>query len=232
MQRYMAWDIETCPTDEAMMEGYPEADRPPPGNYSKPDTIAQWREKDRKDWETARIKEYSLSPRTGRIVALSLNYRGQEAINLTALDANDEKALIESALTLMTDKTRVDCLVGFNSRTFDWPFLIVRMFYHRISPYQFVDDRRRWVELIERYSATNLDVRDMVTFGDPRAKGTLDQWAQWAGASAKPTRGEDIYPMVLAGDAVGIAAHCQGDAKRTGVLFERVYDLWVRGVRG
>jgi predicted PolB exonuclease-like 3'-5' exonuclease len=226
VKRYCAWDIETVPTVEALAETYPESEREPPSNYKKEDTIAEWRRKDVEAWENSRIKEYSFSARTGRIVALSINYRGREFVDLTALDPNDEKALIEDALTVLLNRDRNDLIVGFNSQTFDWPFLMMRMCYHRIDPYVYQPHRTLWHDLHDRYSKYNVDVRNMVGLGDWKVKGSLSEWAAWAGQEKKPTSGKEIWEWYQRGDIQSIAKHCRGDAQRTGALFERVYPLY------
>ena len=226
MKRYCAWDIETVPTAEAMAEPYPEGDRQPPANYKLDEAIANWRRKDREAWETDRIKEYSLSARTGRIVAISLNYRGRDFIDLTALDPDDEKSMIAEALGVLTNRETNDFIVGFNSRTFDWPFLILRALYHRIDPYTYQPHRAMWADLNDRYSKYNIDVRELVTFGDWKARGTLSQWAAWAGVPDKQTAGSQVWDWYRQGDIASIAAHCRGDAQRTGALIERVYPLY------
>lgn len=227
VKRYLAWDIETFPTAEALLEPYPAHERHPPSNYTKEDTIAEWRRKDAEKWEETRIKEYSFSPRTARIVALSLNYRGGECTDLTALDPADEKSMIEDALTAMMDRVRVDLIVGFNSREFDWPFLMMRAMYHRIDLWQ-IAPRTRWHEMLQRYSDVNVDVRDLIGLGNWRVTGTLSQWSAWAGEPEKDTHGGQIYEWCKAGDIMSVMTHCRGDARRTGALFERVYPLYKR----
>jgi len=223
MKLYQAWDIETCPTPEALLESYPEEKRSPPSNYSKPETIAKWKADDRVSWETDRIKEYSLSPRTGRIVAFSA-CDGKGGIDVTALDVSEERALIEQAFEVLFDP-KVEVIVGFNSRAFDFPFLCLRAMYHRIDPMEYTN-AFRWKEALTRYSKYNTDVREMLTFGAYGAKGTLSEWGAWAGDASKETAGSQVWEWVQAGDAMAISRHCYGDAKRTAALFERVYPLY------
>jgi DNA polymerase elongation subunit (family B) len=230
MKRYCAWDIETCPTALSLMRTYEASGRKPPGNYKKPEAISQWVADDREDWETQRIKEYSLSARTGRICALSMYTQKEGALDLTALREEDEAPLIRDALSVLggcgVKDGRVDVLVGFNSRQFDWPFLMLRMCYHRIDPLEFNPDRRFWQDCHARYSKNNVDVRDIVTFGDYRASGTLSDWSAWAGQGEKDTAGSQVWQWVQDGDADALATHCRSDARRTAALFERVYTLY------
>lgn len=247
MKRFTAWDIETCPTPEALEEAqskpYPEAERKPPGNYKKPEAISNWYKEDREEWEAAKtgdslIKDLSTSPRTGRIVAFGSAYHtknGYEFVELTALNPADEKDLIVDALTMLADKEggaeegRNDLIVGFNSRQFDWPFLMLRAMYHRIDLYEINTRRQYWADWNARYPRDpkyNVDVREMLTFGDKWAKGTLSEWGAWAGEPDKSTHGGQIYEWVKAGDADSIKAHVRGDAYRTGKIFERVYNLY------
>lgn len=227
MKRWLAWDIETAPTAEALLISYPEEDRQPPSNYTKAETIAEWKRKDLAEWERGRIKEYSLSPRLGRIVALSLNSKGEHFVDLTALDANDEKTLIEDAWTIMFRHDVTDVMLGFNSRSFDWPFLCVRAMYHRIDPYAFCN-KQQWQDALSRFSRRNIDVRDLVTFNAYGAqKGTLSDWAAWAGYGEKETHGSQVWKWVQEGNAEAVAKHCRGDVVRTGLLFERVYPLYL-----
>ena len=227
MKRYCAWDIETVPTVEAMSEAYPEVERQPPANYKSEEALSGWRKKDRETWERDRIKEYSLSARTGRIVAVSLNYRGDEFVDLTALDPADEKDVVRDALGALLDRKANDLIVGFNSRAFDWPFLVLRALYHRIDPYEFMPHRKEWIDMNDRYQKYyNIDVRELITFGDWKAKGTLSQWAAWAGVPDKETAGSQVWDWYRQGNIDAIAAHCRGDARRTGALLERVYPLY------
>lgn len=232
MKRYLAWDIETVPTALSLSLPYPEAQRHPPKNYKKPEAIASWREQDREDWEESRIKGYSFSPRTSRIVAISLNYRGQEFIDLSAPTEADEKAMIEQALTVMLDlempskRARNDVLVGYNSKKFDWPFLMHRMLKNRIDPFAIESNGHIWVGLNDRYSKRNLDALELVNFGQfTQTPGSLSDWGEHVNMPSKETDGSMIYDWWVAGDIGSIKKHCRGDAHRTGAIFEYIYPL-------
>lgn len=212
----------------SLAKPYPAGERHPPKNYKNAEAIDKWKKDDQEEWEEARIKDYSCNPRLGRIVAISLNYRGEEKVNLVAPREEDEKEMLTTALTLLVDRDKNDLIVGYNSRGFDWPFLMVRAAYHRIDKYAINKHREIWRNIEKRWDSTyHVDLMELVQCGGySKSPGSLDDWSSFCGLASKKTHGSEIYEMYKAGDFVGIQAHCEGDALRTALVFTRFYQQY------
>lgn len=216
-------DLETLPTEAALAAPYPEADRNPPGNYSKPEAIASWREKDRATWSEARAKECALTPRLGRVAALGYAINDGDVIVRTAQTEAEEVLLLDAAWELIEDAQRI---VTFNGN-FDLRFLAVRSMVHRIRPHATVGDVSAW---FRRYSTyPHFDVRAVLTGWDDRTTGKLHEWCASLGVECDDvTTGADIFTFAQAGEWSKIEAHCHADVQATRGLFHCVAPVFDR----
>ena len=219
---YLVVDVETLPTERAMAEPYPELTRNPPGNFTKPETIAGWRERDRIAWQEDRIKTYSLNPRQGRICCLGWWQEGATAVGgFTARGETDEKALLEGFWDRIASSSP---LVTFNG-SFDLRFILVRAIVHGLKPpegYQIAN----W---FRRYSTSpHFDCRAVLTGWDDRQPGTLQDWALAFGIPiAGPLiSGSQVYEAALAGRWNDIAAHCLDDVRITRELYLKLATIF------
>lgn len=226
---YGAWDIETAPTEQALAIPYDVTTRKLPkltktGQYKTQADLGQWMEEDRAEWEVDRIRTFSFSPRTARIVAYSFggNVGEPQCDTKTAIEPQNEKFIVEALLEHLGN-ARYEHIVGFNSKFFDWPFLALRALILNIDitkHFTFPEDIR---EMKSRYSKRHIDLYNVVNFDayGPRS-GTLDDWCQVFGIPAKTSAGGDIYTWVKQGNHKAIEEHCSGDRQRTALLWERV----------
>lgn len=216
----MAFDIETVPTERALALPYPEDERQPPANYGV-DAAAKWREKDRTTWEQDRLKQYSLSPLYGRVVAIGMAHRDDDGNVveswLTAQAEGDEAQMLA---TFWTKSATNDRLVSFNGLQFDAPFLLVRS--------SILGVRCPWGStLTKRYSTTyHFDVRAVLTQWNPSAKGTLNDWLAAFGLPQKTGSGADVYRMYREGRVQEIGEYAAGDAARTLQMYEQVWPVF------
>jgi predicted PolB exonuclease-like 3'-5' exonuclease len=218
----LAIDLETIPLLSAMQRPYPEAERTPPANYRDPAKIYEWRQADLAAWETERIKQYSLSPLFGRIVAVGMacdppGDNADEIVthSLLARQESDEKELL-TRLVGRIDR-EADPLVTWNGMGFDVPFLLTRCAILGVPTPR--------VNLLKRYStATHYDVK-MVTSGWDSFKArqtTLADWAQAFGLGGKVAHGSQVYDMYKSGQLAEIGAYAADDARLTLALYHRV----------
>lgn len=211
-------DIETVPTEAALALPYPEAERNPPGNYSKPDTIAAWREKDRAAWEIERIKAYSLNPRQGRI--LCLGYTVDDAAPLAFVAATEDR---ESAALRDYWTVAEQCggrIVTWNG-AWDLRFIVVRSLVNGVEPTLPSDTIRSW---FRRYVVEpHCDVKALLTNWDPR-DGHLNEWCQCLGIPGKSDGidGSKVYELYRAGEFNAIANYCKQDVNATRALYLKV----------
>ena len=217
----LAFDLETVPTLAALAQPYPEETREPPASYSKPGSIALWREKDVETWETARIKEYSLSPLSGRIVAAGrATSAGSDA--LVAPTEGEEAALIGRLWNAIDTADRA---VTWNGVGFDFPFLLMRSALLGVPLPPALDAR----EYTRRYSTVrHYDVKAMVCqwdatkMRDHSGRWTLDAWAKAFALGGKVAAGSAVYGMHQAGEHNAIGAYAASDANLTFQLYERL----------
>lgn len=214
----LAWDIETVPTARALALPYPAEDRQPPASYKKPESIAEWRVNDRAAWETDRIKGYSLSPLTGRVVCVGMAWHdydgGLQRDSLLAVSDADERVLLGDFWARMRTAEKG---VTFNGIGFDAPFMLLRSAILGVLPS--IDAR----ELLKRYSYEfHYDVRMALTSWDMRARGTLNDACAAFGIPGKSGSGADVWPLVQAGRFDDLAEYAMDDAERTLTLYDRL----------
>ncbi len=210
-------DIETVPLASSLAAPYPEADRQPPSNYKNVDAIERWREKDRAEWQAARIKECSLNPRLGRIVALGLD----DDVLMAPSEAAEATVLAGFWQAAAPVWGRV---VTFNGN-FDLNFIVLRSLALGIEPSVGCATVREW---FARYRVRpHFDCRAVLTNWDYRTPGTLSEWAAFLGIpSSDQHAGADVYDLYQAGDFDAIASHCLADLTMTAAMYERLQPMF------
>lgn len=214
-------DLETQALESALAMPYPEAERLPPGNYSKPEAIASWREKDRAKWSEERAKECALTPRLGRVLALGYAVDGRDVQVRVAQTEAEEVLLLDAAWEMIED---ADQIVTFNGN-FDLRFLVVRSMIHGIRPHATVGRVANW---FRRYSTDpHFDCRAVLTGWDDRLSGKLHEWCASFGIPCDDTSsGADIHRFALAGDWPAIETHCRSDVDLTRALYHRIVPVF------
>lgn len=210
----LVFDIETVPLRATMAADYPADERRPPANYKSEEAIAKWREADQEAWANGLVKEASLNPRLGRVLAVGTKVVGEEDPQIAvAVEEYQEKAILEQFWTRFRAHPAI---AGYNSMAFDLPFLMVRSLVCGVA----VPDLSRY---LRRYSSSpHLDVRMVLGNWDSFAKGKLGEWSAFFGGPAIFGDGAEVYQLHLEGRHREIAAHCGSDIEATAFLAERV----------
>jgi predicted PolB exonuclease-like 3'-5' exonuclease len=204
-------DIETVPTDAAMQEPYPEATRNPPGNFSKADTIAAWREKDKAAWQEERV------------VCLGIT----QGDTVGCIEANTEAKEIACLNSFwVTVANNADGRIVTWNGIWDLRFLVVRSLLHGLVPSINPMTVREW---FRKYTThPHFDVKALLTNWDaPKAGEGLDEWAKAFGIAGKSgLTGADVYPLYQIGHFEEIAAYCRQDVETTLALYNRIKDMF------
>lgn len=219
-------DIETVPLASALAAAYPTAERAHDSRLKDPAKIEQWYKDDEAKWHTARVKQCSLDPRLGRIVALGVAEDQGDAFSYMALEEAHEPSLLHNFWTHAEQhsdrRDRGPILVTFNGHAFDLPFLFIRSLACHVVPTVAPTNWRR------RYSTwPHFDVRMELTGWDFRQEGTLHEWATFFDIPhSDDVSGDDIARLVSEGNWQAIDAHVRSDVNATKHLYQRVSPLF------
>jgi hypothetical protein len=148
--KYLIVDIATTPLELA--QDFIE-DNDAPGNYTKPESIAAWKAKDRQK----QIEEAAIDPDLGRISAIGYmavstkgGAAGEPAIPCH-LDEDDERATLAYLAETFLNPSDGWTLIGFNSLRFDWPFMVRRAQYLGVDLDISIDTyKTRHIDLYDR----------------------------------------------------------------------------------
>lgn len=177
-----------------------------------------------------------FSPLTGEIVAIGVldversggvvyyQAPGEKAEEFeedgVKFKAMGEKAMLES---FWTGAAKYDTFVGFNSRAFDAPFLMVRSAIHGVRPTKNLLSNRYLTS--QKYEAQHVDLLDQLSFyGALRRKGSLHLWCRAFGIESpkgEGISGDDVAPMFRAKQYKEIARYNLGDLRATSALYEK-----------
>ncbi|MEK7555500.1 MAG: ribonuclease H-like domain-containing protein [Patescibacteria group bacterium] len=115
-----------------------------------------------------------------------------------------------------------DEFIGFNSRGFDVPFLMVRSAIHGIKPTRNLMEGRY---LYQQRDCKHIDLQDQLTFyGAVRKKGNLHLWSRAFGIKSPKSEGvtgDDVGRLFKEKKFLEIARYNAGDLKATKELYEK-----------
>lgn len=223
-----AFDIETIPLTEALTAAFDRTAASPPANYKNPEAIEGWYVKEEARWRAARVKECSLNPRLGRIVAIGTADAKAEGV-LLAMEPADEAGVLEqfwtrahAAVYDARGSAGLPQLITWNG-AFDIRFALIRSLALDVDVQVHPSVIRAWLRKYD--SRTHFDVKAALLNHDVKVSGEgLDEWARFFGFEVKPdgTTGADVYAMVLNGEWERLRTYAQHDARVTWRLYEHV----------
>lgn len=179
-----------------------------------------------------------FSPLTGEIVVIGvLDYdKNQGVVYFQAPDKENKeiKEFSEDGITFKqaTEKEMLekfwqgakeyDEFIGFNSRGFDAPFIMVRSAVHGIKPTRNLMEGRY---LYQQRDCRHIDLQDLLTFhGAVRKKGNLHLWSRAFGIKSPKSEGvtgDDVGKLFKEKKFLEIARYNAGDLKATKELYEK-----------
>lgn len=221
-------DIETVPLERSLAADYPEADRNPPSNYSKPEAIASWRAKDRAAWQAGLTKEASLNPRLGRVLAIGMGWDDAEPSAAIAKTEQQEKRTLE---VFWEEVAREAGQVVTWNGQWDLRFIVVRSLVHGITPSVPQATVRSW---FRKYASfPHFDCRAILTNWEPYKAGEgLAEWSEFFGVDGKAAgmSGADVYPLYQEGNFEAIEAYCVQDVAATKALYAKLAPMFASEV--
>ncbi|MEK7062144.1 MAG: ribonuclease H-like domain-containing protein [Patescibacteria group bacterium] len=206
------------------------------------DSLTRWIKKESNGEEEYQVALEELknglgfSPLTGEIIAIGvLDYaKNQGVVYFNAPGQNIEE-FKENNITFKqaTEKEMLehfwsgakmyDEFIGFSSRQFDGPFLMIRSAYHDIRPTRNLSESRY---VYQQKTCTHIDLIDQLTFqGNMRKKGSLHLWSKLFNIKSPKedgVTGDDVGRLFKEKKFLDIARYNAGDLKAT----KELYDKW------
>jgi 3'-5' exonuclease len=168
-----------------------------------------------------------LSLEQQRVVAISVVLRSRDTLKVWSLGemASSEKELIERFYDGL-DKYSPD-LVSWNGSGFDLPVLHYRALKHGIVAPRYwetgdEDQSFRWNNYLNRYHARHLDLMDVLSGYQSRARAGLDNVAVLLGLPGKlGMHGEQVWECYQRGELAAIRDYCETDVINTYLIYLR-----------
>lgn len=215
------FDIETIPSQLPGIRAEFIAAVSAPGQYKKSESIAEWLRDNREAEGNAAWLKTSFDGGVGHVCCISLAVDDGPARSYRAsADSygrrDDETGMLEEFFADLTEIGR-SVLVGHNIIGFDLPFLWKRCIVLGVKPPSWLPRNP------SKYGSEAARDTMLMWDQDQRAGGSMDRICRLLGIPGKgDISGADVWPMVLAGDIVGVAEYCQADVERTREMFKRM----------
>ncbi len=205
------------------------------------DSLTRWIKKESVGEEEYQVALEELknglgfSPLTGEIVVIGvLDYVKNQGVVYFQAPNQEIKEFCEDNITFKqaTEKEMLehfwngakmyDEFIGFNSRQFDGPFLMIRSAYHGIKPTKNLSESRY---LYQQKTCAHIDLADQLTFqGNMRKKGSLHLWSKLFDIKSPKedgVTGDDMGRLFKEKKFLDIARYNAGDLRATKKLYEK-----------
>ncbi len=168
-----------------------------------------------------------LSHEQHRVVAISVVMRVRDSLKVWSLgeEGSSEKDLIERFFDGL-DKFTPD-LVSWNGAGFDLPVLHYRSLLHGVTAARYWetgdgDSSFRYSNYLSRFHWRHLDLMDVLSGFQGRARASLDDVATLLGLPGKVgMRGSQVWDVYLAGGLKRIRDYCETDVLNTYLVYLR-----------
>lgn len=175
-----------------------------------------------------------LSYEQQRIVAISVALRSRDTFKVWSLgEADASEAEIIQRFFDGIDKYTPD-LISWNGGGFDLPVLHYRALLHGIQAPRYwetgnEDQAFRWNNYLNRYHSRHLDLMDVLSSYQARARVGLQATAMLLGLPGKlGMSGDKVWDAYLAGEIEAIRNYCETDVLNTFLIYLR-FEL-IRGL--
>lgn len=162
-----------------------------------------------------------------RVVAISVALRSGDTFRVWSLgDEDADEAEIVGRFFDGIERYSPD-LVSWNGGGFDLPVLHYRALRHGIQAPRYwehgeTDQAFRWNNYLSRYHWRHVDLMDVLSGFQPRARARLDEMATLLGFPGKlGMSGDKVWDKFLAGGIREIRDYCETDVLNTWLVFLR-----------
>lgn len=211
------FDIESIPSQDPAIRAEIAAGIQAPGQFKKPESIAEWLKENRDAIAEAEWLKTSFDGGVGQCVCIAFAHGDGPAYvySVSDLTRAAEVKMLQDFFCALTDAKHVQ-LVGHNIIGFDIPFLWKRAMVLGVKPpFNFPRSPKPWGEL----------VCDTMTLWDStqRAGGSMDRICRLMGIPGKGDfSGADVWPAIERGEFARVAEYCRDDVIRTRAMHRRM----------
>ncbi len=209
------FDVETIPSQIPGIKQEFIDSVQAPGQYKKPESIAEWLKENRDAVAEAEWLKTSFDGAVGHACVIGFAVGDASPCTYQRLH-HDEKSLLEDFFCAVTDAGPGVTFIGHNLIGFDLPFLWKRAMILGVKPPPFFPrNPKPWSESI---------VDTMLLWdGQQRAGGSMDRICKLMGIPGKgDIDGSKVWPMYQDGRLTEIAEYCRGDVERTRAMHKRM----------
>jgi hypothetical protein len=197
-------DIETIPCEDETLRAEIAAGIVPPGNYKKPETIAEWEKTEKPKLIEEAIQRSGLDGGFGRV--LCIGWAVGDAPVVVAHE-DEEQLLLQIVMQELSDvMDRALIIIGHNIAGFDLRFLWQRCVVHGVFPsglFNFMQ-AKPW----------DKGINDTMLMWHPQNRVSLAKLCKILGIPKDdPVDGSQVYQLFKAGELDKILAHCKSDVE-------------------
>lgn len=218
-------DIETVPSQSADIKAEIASSILPPGNYKKPETIAEWEAKEKPLLVEEAWRKTAMDGAYGQIVCASVAVEDEDPCYSYFTDwANKESRVLENLFLYIKeahDPSRQirPIFVGHNL-TWDIRFILQRAMIHGIKPPAIIPfDAKPWDDKL---------FDTMIKWAGVGKSVSLGKLCRVFGIPSKGSEigeemdGSKVWDFVKAGRIEDVAKYCAGDVERVRTLHKRM----------
>lgn len=211
------FDIETIPGQHPGLKEELAATVTAPGQYKKPESIAQWLAENREtEAENAWLKT-SFNGGLGQLCVIGYAIDDDEPVTLSVSDLSPdaERDLLRRFFSVITTELASATFVGHNVIGFDFRFIWQRAMVLGVRPpIYFPRDPKPWGGRV---------FDTMIAWAGQRNFIDMDSLCSILGIPGKGGMdGSQVWPLVRDGRIDEVADYCRGDVKRARAIYRRM----------
>jgi predicted PolB exonuclease-like 3'-5' exonuclease len=210
---FLYLDIETIPCEDEALKAEIAAGITPPGNYKKPETIAEWEKTEKPKLVEEALQRSGLDGGFGRVLCIGWAI-DDSPVEVVCL--GPERELLQTFLNEIGDTAgKMPTIVGHNIAGFDLRFLWQRCVVNGVFPSGLLSamNAKPWDKVIN----------DTMLMWHPQNKVSLAKLCKILGIPKNdPVDGSQVYQLLKEGKTQQIIEHCESDVEATRAVHRKL----------
>lgn len=211
----ITFDIETLPTEDAEVIASFESKITVPGQYKKPESIAEWMKENKEAALKELVSKTSFDGMYGRIACIA--WSDGNGVFASDADATEQEAIELFYAFIEAESHDQEKFCGHNIAGFDLPFLKHRSIILGIKPPK---------ALLQAMNAKPWDscIADTMLMwsSDPHKRGSMDRLCKAFGIAGKGDFDGSMVAETWPIDPRKVIDYCKDDVVRTQAIYNRI----------